>query len=107
LRPKQILILVLNLTLHEYHTFADLVRNNTQLNVPNIGPCHLKMTIVDFRYNRSKASPRCIIFSDDWSPTFLPLPFTLTRIGYNDLTKAINLALRPVFERHSGEWHPV
>jgi hypothetical protein len=107
LRPQQILILVLNLTLDEYHTFADLVRNNTQLNVPDIGPCDLKMTIVDFRYNRSKASPGFIIFSDDWSPTFLPLPFTLTRVGYNDLKKAINLALRPVFERHSVEWHPV
>jgi hypothetical protein len=107
LSPRQIVILVLNLTLDEYRHFADLVHNNTQLTVPEIASCNLKMTIVDFRYNWSKAAPGFIVFADDWSPTFLPLPFTMTRIGYNDLKKAFNLALRPVFERHGVQWHSV
>jgi CheY-like chemotaxis protein len=40
------------------------------------------------------------------SPSFVSLPFTLTRLGHNDLKKALNAALRPVFERHGIDWRP-
>jgi hypothetical protein len=106
LRPKQILVLVLNLALHDYRIFANLVRDHTQLALPAIDPCGPMWTVVDFRYNPTKALPGFLIFSDDWSPAFLPLPFTLSRFGYNDLKKAFNATLRPVFERHGVDWHP-
>jgi hypothetical protein len=107
LRPKQILILVLNLSLNEYRAFVDQVRDGTNVALPTIEPCGPMRTIVDYHYDSSKALPGFITFFDDWSSTFVPLPFTVTRIGYNDLKKAFNLALRPVFERHGVEWHPV
>jgi len=63
-------------------------------------------TVADIRYNLTKALPGFITFSDDWSSEFLPLPFTLTRVTYNDLKKPFNAALRPVFARHGVDWHP-
>jgi hypothetical protein len=106
LKPKQIVVLVLNLSLDEYRFFADQVRLHTRIALPPPEPCDMKWTIVDVRYNSTKALPGFVAFSDDWSPSFLPLPFTLSRVGYNDLKKAFNAALRPVFERHGFDWRP-
>lgn len=106
LRPKQIVILVLNLTLGEYRVFADQVRLHASLALPAIAACGPEWTVVDLRYNPTKALPGFVTFSEDWSSAFLPLPFTLSRIGYNDLKKAFNAALRPVFERHGVDWRP-
>jgi hypothetical protein len=100
LRPEQIVVLVLNLTLYDYHVFTNQIREHAGLILPPIEPCGLKWTAVDIRYNATKALPGFVTFSDGWSPAFLPLPFTLTRMGYNDLKKAFNAALRPVFDRH-------
>jgi len=106
LSPKRILILVLNLKADEYRVFADEVRQHTRIALPAIGEGSLLKAIVDVSYGASKAPPGFIMFSDDWSPAFLPFPFTPIRIGINDMKKAFNLALRPVFERHGLEWHP-
>ena len=105
LRPKQIVILVLNLPLNEYGVFVDQVREHARLALPAIEPCGPMWTVVDIRYNSTKALPGFVTFAEDWSPTFLPLPFTLTRLGYNDLRKPFNAALRPMFERHGVDWH--
>jgi hypothetical protein len=106
LRPKQIVILVLNLPLTEYRVFADHVREHARLALPAIAPCGVMWRVADIRYNLTKALPGFITFSDDWSPAFLPLPFTLTRVGYNDLKKPLNDALRPIFVRHGVDWYP-
>jgi hypothetical protein len=106
LRPEQLVILVLNLTLDEYRVFADQVRIRAGVTLPAIEPCSPKWTIVDLRYNLTKALPGFVTFSDDWSPAFLALPFTLSRLGYNDLKGPFNAALRPVFEKHGVDWHP-
>jgi hypothetical protein len=45
-------------------------------------------------------------FSGDWQPVFLLLPFTMVRLGYNDLRKSFNTALRPIFDAHGIAWHP-
>jgi hypothetical protein len=105
LKPKQLVILVLNASLDEYRVFADQVRSLAGLTLPTIEPCSPKWTIVDLRYNLTKALPGFVTFSDDWSPAFLALPFTLSRLGYNDLKEPFNAALRPVFERHGVGWH--
>ena len=106
LSPARILILVLNLKADEYRVFADEVRQHTRIVLPAIGEGSLLKAIVDVRYGASKAPPGFVMFSDDWSPAFLPFPFTPIRIGFNDMKMAFNLALRPVFERHGLEWHP-
>ena len=106
LRPKQMVFLVLNQSLQDYRVFADQVRERARIALPTIEPCGPMWTFADARYNSTKALPGFIAFSDDWVPAFLPLPFTLTRVGYGDLKKPFNAALRPMFERHGLEWHP-
>jgi hypothetical protein len=106
LRPEQLVILLLNLTLNEYRAFADQVRVGAGLTLPAIERCGPEWTIVDVRNNFTKVLPGFVTFSDDWTPAFLPLPFALSRLGYNDLKKPFNAALRPVFERHAVDWHP-
>jgi hypothetical protein len=107
LMPKQIVLLVLNLPLHDYAIFADQVRQHARIDLPKIDGCGPMWTVADARYNATKALPGFIAFADDWRPTFHPLPFTITKLGYNDLRTPLNAALRPVFERHGVSWHAV
>ena len=106
LNPEQVLLLILDIKVGEYAAFAHQVRDRFQVALPTIGRSGLGRAILDFRDNPSKVLPGFISFSDDWSPTFLPLPAAVVRVGYNDLKKSFNLALQPVFERHGVAWHP-
>jgi hypothetical protein len=106
LSPEKVLILILNLTMKEYCAFADQMRDSFQVALPTIGRCGLLRTVVDYRDNPSKVLPGFVRFAGDWQPVFLPLPFTMVRLGYNDLKKSFNVALRPVFEARGVAWHP-
>jgi hypothetical protein len=107
LEPKRLLILVLNIQVHDYNTFANQVRLNLGLNLPQIESSSLIRTVIDRRESPSKAKPGFVAFWDDWTATFLPLPETIIRTGYNDLTRPFSIALRPVFARHGIAWHEV
>jgi len=107
LDPERLLIMVLNITTEEYREFCDQARDNFQLELPTIKNYGALRTFVDYRENPSKVMAGFIRFSRDWSPEFLPLPTTVIRMGYNDLKKSLNAALRPVFERHGVTWRPV
>jgi hypothetical protein len=106
LPPEKLLILVLNITMKDYRNFADQARDHFRLTLPAIGSYGVLRTLVDYRENPSKALAGFITFSHDWSSELLPLPTTLVRLGYNDFKKSLNLALRPVFERHGVVWRP-
>lgn len=106
LSPEKVLILILNITMKEYCAFADQMRDSFHVALPTIGRCGLLRTVVDYRDNPSKVLPGFVRFAGDWQPVFLPLPFTVVRLGYNDLKKSFNAALRPVFEAHGVAWHP-
>jgi hypothetical protein len=107
LSPEKLLILVLNITMKEYRDFADQARDHFQVTVPAIGSYGALRTFVDYRENPSKVLAGFVRFSSDWSPEFLPLRSTVVRLGYNDFRNSLNIALRPVFERHGIAWHPV
>jgi len=107
LSPERVLILVLNITVKEYAAFADQVKANFGLSLPAIEPFGLLRAVIDYRENPSKARSGFICFSRGWIPEFLPMPSTVIRLGYNDLKKSFNLALRPVFERNGVAWRPV
>jgi hypothetical protein len=94
----------MNMTRREYTAFTDHVRDSFQISLPTIGSFGLLRAAVDLRENPSKVLPGFISFSDDWSATFLPLPSTIIRLGYNDARKSFNLALRPVFDQHGIPW---
>ena len=105
LKPERLLIFVLNIKVQEYNLFANQVRGNFGLQLPAIESSSLMRAVIDRRESPSKAKPGFIAFESDWSAIFLPLPSTIIRTGYNDLTKAFSIALRPVFERNGIPWH--
>lgn len=107
LEPERLLILVLNIKVQEYNLFANQVRVNSGLQLPAIEASSVARAIIDRRESPSKAKPGFVAFESDWSAVYLPLPSTIIRTGYNDLTKAFSIALRPVFERHGIPWHAV
>ena len=104
LEPERLLIFVLNIKVQEYNLFADQVRASFGLQLPAIEASSAMRAIIDRRESFSKAKPGFVAFESDWSAVFLPLPSTIIRTGYNDLTKAFSIALRPVFERHGIPW---
>src|SRR5262249_39194073 len=106
LSPERVLILVANMTTAEYRAFADRMRVAFRVALPAVGACSLLRTVIDYWENPSKVTPGFVRFSDGWSAEFLPLPLTLVRLGYNDLVKTYNRALRPVFETHGIAWRP-
>jgi len=106
LNPEKLLILVFNITTQEYREFADRAMQQFQLTLPNLGAYGVLRTLVDYRENPSKVLAGFVRFSSAWTPEFLPLRFTLVRLGYNDFRNSFNAALRPVFERHGLPWHP-
>ncbi len=104
LEPERLLILVLNIKVQEYTLFANQVRANFRLQLPAIEASSVMRAMIDRRESPSKAKPGFVAFESDWSAVFLPLPSTIIRTGYKDLTKAFSIALRPVFERHGIPW---
>ncbi|MBZ5687482.1 MAG: hypothetical protein LAP86_20890 [Acidobacteriia bacterium] len=104
LEPERLLIFVLNIKVQEYNLFANQIRGNFGLQLPAIEASSLVRAVIDRRESPSKAKPGFVVFESDWSAVFLPLPSTIIRTGYNDLTKAFSIALRPVFERHGIPW---
>lgn len=107
LAPERLLILVLNIKVQEYNLFANQVWANFGLRLPAAEASSLVRAVIDRRESPSKAKPGFVAFESDWSAVFLPLPSTITRTGYKDLTKAFSTALRPVFERHRIPWGAV
>jgi hypothetical protein len=107
LPPERVLILVLHLPLKDYRTFADQVRQATHVSLPTLGRAGLAGRLGAYNEWPSHASPGFVAFGNNWTPAFLPLPFTLGQTGFNDLRKPFNLALRPVFEQHAVAWRPM
>lgn len=108
LSPARVLLLVLNLSPREYRAFADRVRDQFGLALPRLDRAGVLRVLADFHvFKPIRVMPGFIMFSDDWTPVFLPLPLAFVRLGYNDLRKPLSLALRPVFERHGLVWHRV
>jgi hypothetical protein len=106
LSPERVLILVLDITAKEYAAFADRAKADLGLRLPAIETFGLMSAVVDYRRNPSKVRPGFIGFSGGWVPEFLPMQLAIVQIGYRDLRKSLNLALRPVFERHGAAWRP-
>jgi hypothetical protein len=104
LEPERLLILVLNIKVQEYNLFANHFRANFGLQLPAIEASSLVRAVIDRRESPSKAKPGFVAFESDWSAVFLPLPSTIIRTGYNDLTKAFSIALHPVFDRRGIPW---
>jgi len=107
LSPKRVLVLVLDIAVREYAEFADQVRTSFGLSLPPLEPFGRLSALIDYRKNPSKVRPGFIRFSSGWIPEFLPMPSAVISIGYNDLKKQFNLALRPVFEENGAAWRPV
>jgi hypothetical protein len=105
-KPGRLLILIFNISKKEYAAFVSQMRESFGLELPMVGPAGLVRAVVDYRGNLSKVLPGFMMFEDDWTPKFVPLPQSVVRTGYNDFKKTFNLALRPVFERHGVAWHP-
>jgi hypothetical protein len=105
MNPECLLILILNIRVQDYNVFASQVRESFGLELPELQSAGLMRAVIDRRESPSKATPGFVTFSSDWSALFLPLPLTIVRLGYNDLRKPFNAALRPVFERHGIAWH--
>jgi len=106
LNPENVLILVLDISVKEYAAFVDQVKAKFGLSLPAIQPISPMRAVIDYRENPSKVRQGFISFSGGWTPEFLPIPSTVIRLGYNDLKKSFNLALRPVFERNGVAWYP-
>ena len=107
LSPQRLLVLVLDIAVREYAEFAEQVRADLGLILPALEPFSRLSTLTDYRKNPSKVRPGFIRFSSGWIPEFLPMPSSIVSIGYNDLKKSFNLALRPVFEESGAAWRPV
>jgi hypothetical protein len=105
--PEALLILVLSLPLSEYQTFARQILDRCRIALPAIGPAGLSGSMSSAKQRMGDASPGFVTFAADWSPGFLPLPFTVGQFGFNDLRKPFNLALRSVFEHHGVTWRAI
>jgi hypothetical protein len=102
--PKRVIIWILNLQKNEYATFCDQVKTRLGITLPRISQFSLFATILNIQNRPSKVTSGFIRFSQNWQPSFLPLPTVWTQFGYNDLRKAFSVALRPVFEEHGLQW---
>jgi hypothetical protein len=102
--PKRVIIWILNLQKNEYATFCDQVKTRLGITLPRISQFSLFATILNIQNRPSKVTSGFIRFSQNWQPSFLPLPTVWIQFGYNDLRKAFSVALRPVFEEHGLQW---
>jgi hypothetical protein len=104
LSAERLVIFIFNITVKEYAAFAQRVQASCGLSLPVIDAYSSLRAILDYRENAFNVQRGFITFSRDWSATFLPLPMTVVRTGYNDFRKSFSVALRPVFDRHGLAW---
>jgi hypothetical protein len=107
--PQRLLVLVFNIPSDEYEAFRAQVKARLGMLLPAIERYgySLVSAIFDARKRPSRVRAGFIRFTDDWRPTFLPLPFGWVRLGENDDRVALRRALRPVFEEHGRVWQPL
>jgi hypothetical protein len=103
LRPEQLVLLVLDISMQEYRHFVRTMQATLGVRLPDIPPCELVRMAIDVRQNPNRATPGFIRFTHGWRAQFLALPYSL-QLGYRDLVKPFREALRPVFEARGVPW---
>lgn len=106
LTPGKLLILILNMKASDYRSFATEARNYFDLELPPLSANSMWTGIVDFR-EPSRVPSGFLRFDSNWAPQFLPIPFKVARLGYNDLRGPMNQALELVFARQGVRWRPI
>jgi hypothetical protein len=105
LTPDKFLILILSMKASDYRSFAVEARNNFGLELPPLSANSIWKGMVDLR-EPSRVQSGFLRFDANWAPEFLPIPFKVVRIGYNDLRGPMNQALQPVFAGQGVRWRP-
>jgi hypothetical protein len=106
LAPEKFVVLILNMQSRDYQSFAKEVRENFGLALPSLTANSLWKGVVDVR-EASRVAPGFVTFAPDWTPQFLPIPFKVVRLGYNDLRGPLSEALKPVFASQGLTWHRI
>lgn len=98
--PARVLIWVFDLTTKDYSAFRNDAQARLGLSLPEIECFGVGDAVLNVRNRPGKVRPGFIRFTGSWDSAFMPLPRVWAQLGYNDLRKALSIALQPLFAEH-------